>query len=542
MSIVRRVANGASAFVIACSSLMTLAFPLTAHAAAQVCTWTGVTDTLFSTATNWAADCGGGVPLVGDTIRFDNKDVAAIPADGIAPIVLTNDLNVAFGGVETYFSTPGTNTVYIDALKFADGGYFEATAAPAQTNMHLDISVGHVPSGQTSVTYGDVTGLGSLNIKTSGLNYGKLDVVGSLTAGDGVNVSRATLNGTLTLLNGSRFYLYLTDETKDLTYSIVVGGGSGTEAPIIDVEGNYQTYDSTTKLWTDKNSVVTFSGNVTLSSDLDVTANYNNPLQTVKFTGTVSGTGKITRNKYSVGRLIIPSGELTNPVTTSSLDGDIISGGGYVPGASVTIVQNETATLNGKRSYVQVNPGGILKGTGTVTGQTDVTAGGTVAPGNSPGCLTSDTLALAGTYLFELGGTDPCTGYDQLKVLNALNAADAVTLDAATATLTTSLYNSYAPKKGQVFIIIDQAGDKAVTGTFKGLAEGATFEQNGIVFKISYVGGTGNDVTLTVQSVPAVPDTGFSFVSAQPAIILAIMTVLSGAIVFTARRMNAFKR
>lgn len=545
MSIIRRVANGASAFVIACSSLVTLAFPLTAYAEVQTCTWTGdavaipeVNHLAFSLPGNWA-NCNDGVPLAGDIIRFDNADVPAAPAEGTAPTVLTNDLNVALGGVETYLSTSDKYNVYIDTLKFADGAYFQATSAPAQGSSRLYLTVGTVAAGSTNVSSGPVTGLGSLDIKTTGLNYGSLTITGSLTAGDGVYISKSTttFSGTLTLLNGAYLSVSANAATLDVTFPIVVGGGSGTDKPEIGIQG-YQKYDSTTKKWSKESSTVTFSGNLTLNNDLDVMADSYNTLTTVKFTGTTTGSGKITRNENSVGVLITPSGELKNEVKTTALDGDVVSGS---TGAYVTVQQNETATLNGKRESVSVQPGGVLKGGGTIVGYLGVNEGATVAPGNSPGCITSDELNLEGTYLFEIGGTEACTGYDQLKVLNASSQDDAVTIDDTSAVLTTSLYNNFAPKKDQVYVIIDQAGDKAVTGTFKDLPEGATFEQNGIVFKISYKGGTGNDVTLTVQSVPAVPDTGFAFNTAQPAVLLAVMTALSAAIVLSARRANKLK-
>ncbi len=49
-----------------------------------------------------------------------------------------------------------------------------------------------------------------------------------------------------------------------------------------------------------------------------------------------------------------------------------------------------------------------------------------------------------------------------------------------------------------VFNIIRNNSGAAVVGTFLNLPEGATFVANGIGFRISYVGGDGNDVTLTV--------------------------------------------
>jgi hypothetical protein len=45
--------------------------------------------------------------------------------------------------------------------------------------------------------------------------------------------------------------------------------------------------------------------------------------------------------------------------------------------------------------------------------------------------------------------------------------------------------------------LIDNDGGDAVSGTFTGLAEGTIFQANSRNFRISYVGGSGNDVTIT---------------------------------------------
>src|SRR5262249_31904351 len=50
----------------------------------------------------------------------------------------------------------------------------------------------------------------------------------------------------------------------------------------------------------------------------------------------------------------------------------------------------------------------------------------------------------------------------------------------------------------QQFMIIDNQGPSPIVGTFAGLPEGQTFTaSNNLTYKISYVGGTGNDVVLT---------------------------------------------
>jgi hypothetical protein len=133
---------------------------------------------------------------------------------------------------------------------------------------------------------------------------------------------------------------------------------------------------------------------------------------------------------------------------------------------------------------------------------------------------TTGNLTLAGTYQAELGGTTACSGYDQLKVTGTVNVTGG--------TLQGSLYNGFKPKAGDKYVIISNDGSDAVTGTFAGLAEGGTFKINGYVVSISYKGGDGNDVVLTVVSVPGTPNTGFELLRTEPGII-ALTSVFAAA-------------
>jgi hypothetical protein len=70
-----------------------------------------------------------------------------------------------------------------------------------------------------------------------------------------------------------------------------------------------------------------------------------------------------------------------------------------------------------------------------------------------------------------------------------------------TVTLSTQLYVtliSGAPQVGQSFTIIDNDGADPVSGTFTGMPERTTFTLGGQVTRISYQGGDGNDVVLSV--------------------------------------------
>ncbi len=60
---------------------------------------------------------------------------------------------------------------------------------------------------------------------------------------------------------------------------------------------------------------------------------------------------------------------------------------------------------------------------------------------------------------------------------------------------------NFSPNPGQQLLLVNNTGAGAISGTFTGLAEGATrtvtYGGNNFTFRISYVGGTGNDITLT---------------------------------------------
>jgi uncharacterized repeat protein (TIGR01451 family) len=119
-----------------------------------------------------------------------------------------------------------------------------------------------------------------------------------------------------------------------------------------------------------------------------------------------------------------------------------------------------------------------------------VNNGGTLSPGTSPDVITTGNLTLTSgsTLAIELLGPTVRTRYDQVNVTG--------TVDLGSATLNVSL--GFTPTAGQVFTIINNDGSAdAVTGMFAGLPEGSTFTLGGRAFRVSYMGGDGNDVTLT---------------------------------------------
>ena len=60
----------------------------------------------------------------------------------------------------------------------------------------------------------------------------------------------------------------------------------------------------------------------------------------------------------------------------------------------------------------------------------------------------------------------------------------------------------FLPTEGNQFIIVNNDSSDAVTGTFDGLAEGAVVSDSTgkFNFRVSYAGGSGNDVVLTMTN------------------------------------------
>lgn len=494
MKLMKRVLSGTSAAVLSLSSLLTLGFSGVAHAAVQTCTWTGTGgDDKFSTAANWS-NCGGGVPLNGDIISFDTAALIGTASQNVT-LDIINDSNPTLSGVRTDDSSTNTSSyitlnVHFDKLSFGNNAVIDIGSKP-----------GYQPKGK--VLADAITASGDLAIKgtvTSGgeagwhqyIIDGKYNVGGSIIA-DGSQVmieNTAKISG----IKIANYGIVSIFNVPTLAYPIVV------TAPLAESPYNSFTVGGDTP--------TVISGNITIPADMQFLLSGD-----VQLTGTITG-GSITKAAGSTGNLTIGNQTVVAPVkTTEYADAQ--------PTIIESVAENETATLTatGVRSSIDVYAGGVLKGTGKIQYTLSVFKGGVIAPGNSPGCLTSNSLSLSGEYRFELGGADPCTGYDQLKVLNTSDASYMLYFG-ADSLLTTSRFNGYTPTQGQTFTIIDYGGTKAVQGTFKGLPEGATFTQNGVVFKISYVGGTGNDVVLTVQNQPTAPDTGFALISANPLVTL----------------------
>lgn len=512
---------------------------------AATCTWTGATNDNFNTAANWSG-CGSGVPQTGDNITFD---VSSLTGDK----TLNNDITSLSVATITFTGTNASGYRYEitgNALTVTGG---IVANAPAPIKVPLTLGASQTWSGSSYIMVGTFAdpkniSMGSSNLTvtaTGGLfAYSVLSGSGNLIATSEITLAKSSPSWTGATSIGTAGSVSI-DEVDGLGTSGAVtiasggelslcGPNGGTVSNPISVAGDGSGFGAIRSFTgcggggeggDTSAAKVVFSGALTLTADTTVY-----PQDEIKFTGALSGNYTITVKGGAAGSLVLAGSSNTTKTSNGTYKAAVetitVEEGDNQPNTVVSVGNNQTYVIKGVRGDTTVSVGGVLKGTGTV-GALNVF--GKVAPGLSPGCLSSGNLVLnAGSaYEFEVGGTTACSGYDQIKVTGTVQAAG---------DLTVTLFNGFKPAKGQVYTIIDNDGTDAVTSTFTGLAEGATFTANGYVYKVSYVGGSGNDVTLTVMNVPATPDTGFAMIQANPLASALAMVAAGGALLFLARR------
>ena len=185
----------------------------------------------------------------------------------------------------------------------------------------------------------------------------------------------------------------------------------------------------------------------------------------------------------------------------------IKTGGAFVNtnGFDITIAQSLLTGGAGDGGLTKSGAGTlILAGANTYTGPTNVTAGRLALRGSLTGAISASsgsTLAPIGLasatgniavpagaiFQVQLNGATAGTQYDRLT------AGGSVTLGGTVNVITSA---NLAP--GTTFTILSKTSAGAVSGTFAGLPNNATFAAGGYTFRISYTGGDGNDVVLTL--------------------------------------------
>ncbi|MFA6287320.1 MAG: autotransporter-associated beta strand repeat-containing protein [Opitutaceae bacterium] len=476
------------------------------------------------TATGGTLTAGGATDTAGEIVF---NTVAAITVNsaigdngsGVVNLVKTGSSNLILNAANTYTGGTVINQGTIGAkVAGAFGGSGQtvtvmtgATASLTGTgltyanNFNLAGSVALTPG--TNTVSGTVTLLGDTTIGSSGA--GSATFTGKIT-GD-YNLSFIGTSNTLSNtandfggnlgINGSGASAISTSAvTVKLGASNVISNGAGkgnvyitggTAGSTLDMNGQTETINGLVSGGTVAQSRITNTNAATAT----LTLGDND--QTATYAGTIlDGTGKVAITKIGAGVQTFGGANTYTGNTTISNGTLALSSTGSIGGSAiVSVASGATFNVSAVSGYA-VASGQTLRGAGSVIGAVAAGSGATVAGGvdaSTLGTLTfSGTLDVtAATVSLKLNST---AGTSDLLVANGL------TLGGATLSLSELVSGTWAG--ASTFTLVDNTSLTSVSGTFAGYVEGATVTVGSNNFTISYLGGTGNDITLSVAAIP----------------------------------------
>ncbi|SIT32337.1 outer membrane autotransporter barrel domain-containing protein [Thalassospira xiamenensis M-5 = DSM 17429] len=198
--------------------------------------------------------------------------------------------------------------------------------------------------------------------------------------------------------------------------------------------------------------------------------------------GTLSSSGTFDTQSGTISAVLAGTGALTKTGT-----GTVTLSGANTYSGTTTVSAGRLAVNGSIASAVTVANGATLGGTGTV-GATTISSGGIHAPGNSIG-----TQTVNGAYLLNAGSIL------EIEVDDAGNSDKVIvngTVDITGSTLRVKGVsgNNFTGQTTYSYVIIENDGVDAVTGDFATIDNQLAFYDAAR----STVGGTGNDVSLTL--------------------------------------------
>ncbi|MCJ1967298.1 hypothetical protein LRM42_03185 [Candidatus Nanosynbacter sp. TM7-075] len=481
------------------------------NAAPATFTWTGATgDSKMSTAGNWKE---GSVPTQGSKLVFKCVDG---PNENIQ-----NDLAVVPSGLEVkkLDSLPANKSCAkytINTMQFTPDAEFTGDQTSADNKDRRKIPF---------VSINTVIGLS--NMKSNGFNgefknkptinrfefanTGCNEIAESLRAAEKIVGENASVKpeGANSILVKNKGQLEIDEDNNETSASKITFENGAMISHGVHCQPSGSTGGNLLVITT------VLSGDIVLNGDVEYKLESMND---VKITGKLSGPGKLIAHKDNKGVVLVESSNNTSG-TPNGRYGNVhgpklIKLDDNKPDDYILIKRGEAVLLNGIRHEVDILEGGMLSGNATLNYLLFV--GGVVSPGNnSPGKITTDSLNFGNSGVYKVKILDK-DHYDQI-------VADlGVILDGGSLDLT--YLEGCVIKKGDTFTIIDNKGTGPVTGslagmggTFKDLPEGAEITVSGVTFKISYVGGDGNDIVLTAlndspapksSKTPKAPNTG----------------------------------
>jgi fibronectin-binding autotransporter adhesin len=454
-------------------------------------------------------------------VEFDNStlayDLSGIGISGTAGILKNGTAKVTLTTPNTY---SGATTVNAGVLQIGDGtnGSLASTslvniAAGAELILHPSVAGSYT---NTTTLGGVLRVKGAVNYSFAALDQaGELIVDSSAVISSGATLpNKVTVNsGTLALtgggfsanrMNGNGVLTVNAPGAVTLTGTHVLGADNGTMTETVVLNGSTLSTvnEQYFRLMTLNGATVTGAGQFRSTNGAIIT---------------VGGTAPSTISNSSISFVTSTPQFLVNDATSSSAVDLILSaplsngstGGGFSKTGAGTMSITAThsfdkpiAVTAGRLQFnsdgslaigsVVVGLAGTMSGNGSFGGA-GASGGTTTVNGRlSPGIGGTETLS-TGATTFNAGSTFETT-------INGTSSSLLAVTGALTLNGSPSLVNLGAvPSVGTKYTIATYTG--ALTGTFTGVADGATTVISGIPFVVDYNDG-GNNVTLTVTVAP----------------------------------------
>lgn len=448
-------------------------------------TWTGAVNGSWSVPGNWVGDFP---PVNGETganFVFPNGqgNMGAMVNDVTGLGVSTIHFQ------DTAYDVIG-NGIALNGAIWVEGGTAFAFAtirfpialsgtgafvSVATSNCYLEVA-GPI-SGNQNVLASSVSGQGG-EIRLSGANtytgtttvsWARLHVAhpSALGAGDGTPATGTIVDDGTLALQG----VVVPNEALSLA-------GSGANG-----NGTIQSNGASPNAW---NGPVTLTSNVVFAAI--------EPPAPLTVNGTISGAFGVTFRTVAGSGVTLTAANLYSGPSTLEYGNVFVNG---AQTASACVLQSTGSSPAYLRGTGGVGPISCIAGL-----QPKFVQPGTDAATGILTCVGGVNLtepALQSGFVARLNGTTPGTGYDRLVVAGPVTLANAAL----------AVFFGYTPSVGDSYVIVDNDGADAVVGTFSTLPEGSTFVAFGRTLQITYQGGDGNDVVLTVTSLTPVELLGF---------------------------------
>jgi fibronectin-binding autotransporter adhesin len=384
-------------------------------------------------------------------------------------------------------STAGTGTFTLNGNGPVEIDFYDTSSSGTGTTFILNGTADYAPIVQF---FGSSSGGGTLTLNGNG--QGTYCVANESSSVGGV----FTINGAENSTNGPGFFLI--NSTGGGNPLIANAGLEGGRGGVIYFAG-----DSTSSIYTQVKVFGNGTGDLT-NGYLDISGHTAPGLEV----GSIEGSGAVFlgANKLTVGGNDLSAefsgmiqgtggslaktgkGQLTLSTANTYTGGTTVSEG-------TLLVTNRAGSATGTGTVTVER--GTLAGTGRISGAVTIgttTRAAILAPGNGtrPRTLTirsTLTFNSPATYQIEFNSNNVTTDRVVAKGMT-INSSALVSID--------DLGGSVLPPD-TVFTVISNTAATPIAGTFSNLADGSTLTVDSNTYLVSYEGGDGNDLTLTVQ-------------------------------------------